>query len=140
MNSQYMCLNCGEVFNSSYLNTEYDSDMIRCPKTNCPGWMIEVDELMIPTIKTLNEKGYLTKHCCSGHYTQYTPQQAYISFLEGIDIPSVPSDFKKEIDDDGCVTIRKDFSSGKDTFKVFNDICDNAKILLKWADNLPSWD
>lgn len=101
MISRYLCLSCGEVYDSPRLNITNGFD-IYCPKTNCYGELVEVDELMIPTIKTLNEKGYRTVMCCSGHYTKKNPL-AYIYFVEGIDIPSIPAGFKKEIRHDGCV-------------------------------------
>ena len=54
----FMCMECYEV---------YDCSMEFCPKSGCDGSVFEIDELMLPTIKMLNEKGYLTEYCCSGH-------------------------------------------------------------------------
>lgn len=45
----------------------YDYNMDICPKAGCEGSVVEIDELMVPTIKLLNEKGYMTEYCCSGH-------------------------------------------------------------------------
>lgn len=67
----YMCLECYEVYN---MNLPY------CPKETCNcGQVIEVDELMLPTIMILNQKGYCTEFCCSGHaYHGYC--NSYITF------------------------------------------------------------
>ena len=54
----YMCMGCYEV---------YDWNMEMCPKTGCEGNIVEIDELMLPIIKMLNQKGYITEYCCSGH-------------------------------------------------------------------------
>lgn len=54
----YMCMGCGEV---------YSWDMEVCPKASCEGDVVWIDELMIPIIKLLREKGYITEYCCSGH-------------------------------------------------------------------------
>ena len=68
----YVCLECNEI---------YTEKMGRCPKASCCGEVVEVDELMIPTIIALNEKGYVTDYCCSGHFydKRSTP---YIMFSE----------------------------------------------------------
>ena len=135
MGSKYLCLYCGEVYDSSGLNINELVEDIWCPKTNCYGTLVEIDELLIPTIKILNDKGYFTKFCCSGHYTGQHPR-AYIVFQEGIDIPFVPSGFKKEFFNN-CISIESITHLRKPTFKDFYKICDNAKTLLKWANKLP---
>lgn len=135
MSSKYLCLDCGEVYDSCNLNINELLEEVWCPKTNCCGTLIEIDELLIPTIKLLNDKGYYTEFCCSGHYTGQHPR-AYIKFREGIDIPTIPKGFTKEIHND-CVLIESITPLRKPTFKDFYAICDNAKILLKWANSLP---
>lgn len=42
---------------------------------------IDIDKWIIPHIRTLNEKGYITRFCCSGH-SDYPIYQCYISFVE----------------------------------------------------------
>ena len=54
----YMCMGCYEIYNE---------DLGVCPKANCAGTVVEIDELMLPAIRLLNQKGYLTAFCCSGH-------------------------------------------------------------------------
>lgn len=54
----YMCMGCYEI---------YDRDLGYCPKSNCNDNVVEIDELMLPAIKLLNQKGYVTSFCCSGH-------------------------------------------------------------------------
>lgn len=69
----YLCLACNEI---------YTDKMERCPKASCGcDKVIEVDELMLPIIMELNEKGYATDSCCSGHfYDKYSTP--YIMFSD----------------------------------------------------------
>lgn len=134
----YMCMNCYEVYDKDKIKADYCYDNIWCPKSNCVGNLIEIDELMIPTIKILNQKGYFTRFCCSGHYYDQHPN-GYIMFEEGIEIPNIPKDWNKEMHND-CVIIRStipDGSGKRPTIKDFKKICDNAKILVDWANKLP---
>lgn len=62
----------------------YRSDMsMVCGKC---GWKSDraslIDSEIFPVIKVLNEKGYYTENCCSGHVFEYdgTMSYAYISF------------------------------------------------------------
>ena len=133
-----MCLDCYEIYDKDKIEGDKLSYYNFCPKTSCNGQLIEIDELMIPTIKVLNEKGYCTKFCCSGHYYGQTPN-GYIMFEEGIDIPNLPKGWDKE-ECNGCVTIRSTMLDGagiRPTIKDFKKICDNAKILIDWANKLP---
>lgn len=136
--SKWLCLGCGAVYDSARLNidAEYSAyGYMACPKADCYGNLVEIDELMIPTIQILNQKGYITEFCCSGHYTLSNNCRTYIRFEDGIDIPSVPNGFKKE-NVGKHVTIESFISSGKPGLTGFYKICDNAKILAKWANSL----
>jgi hypothetical protein len=133
-----MCLSCYEIYDRDLIKTSEFDDYNFCPKSNCIGEVVEIDELLIPTIKILNQKGYYTKFCCSGHYYGQHPN-GYISFEEGIDIPFLPKGFKKEVFNN-CVTIRstiKDKIGKRPSIKDFKTICNNAKILVEWAISLP---
>ena len=131
----YMCLDCYEIYDRHLIKPNPYDDYTFCPKSNCIGNIIEVDELLIPTIRILNQKGYYTKACCSGHYYgQHS--NGYIMFEEDIDIPSLPCGWTKEIFANH-VTIRSSRKYNKPTIKNFKQICDNAKILVDWALSLP---
>jgi hypothetical protein len=57
----------------------------------------ECDELLIFAIKTLNEKGYKTDFCCSGHIIdkKLTPPhiQTYILFKKIYNFKKIPANF-----------------------------------------------
>ena len=134
----YMCLDCYEIYDKDKIYKNDFYDYIGCPKTNCVGELIEIDELMIPTIKILNQKGYYTKFCCSGHYYDQHPN-GYIMFEEDIDVPNLPKGWNKE-EHGNYVVIRSSISyevGKRPTIKDFKKICDNAKTLVDWAIKLP---
>lgn len=59
------CPNCNRFYAMEYL-----ADGRRkawCPDITCKHELVEMDENMIAPIKVLNEKGYRTSFCCSGH-------------------------------------------------------------------------
>ena len=134
MGSKYLCLDCFEIYDSSFLNIGNPYEEVGCPKAGCSGYVVEIDELMLPIITILNAKGYFTRYCCSGHY--YDCPNAYIMFEDDVRIPDVPEGFKKEIDRNH-VTIRATIPRGTHDFDYFPKILDNAKILLQWAKDLP---
>ena len=128
----YLCLNCFEVYSNEYRYDRRDYNF--CPKLGCDGEVVEIDELMIPVIKTLNEKGYCTEYCCSGHYGDgYT--NTYIKFSEWVELPEeLPDGFVYE--ERGNV-IRKNYVDNLHPNEKYIEILNTAKDLIEWADNLP---
>ena len=127
-----LCLNCFEVYSNEYRYDRRDYNF--CPKLGCDGEVVEIDELMIPVIKTLNEKGYCTEYCCSGHYGDgYT--NTYIKFSEWVELPEeLPDGFVYE--ERGNV-IRKNYVDNLHPNQKYIEILNTTKDLIKWADNLP---
>ena len=128
----YLCLNCFEVYSNEYRYDRRDYNF--CPKLGCDGEVVEIDELMIPVIKTLNEKGYCTQYCCSGHYGDgYT--NTYIKFSEWVELPEeLPDGFVYE--ERGNV-IRKNYVDNLHPNQKYIEILNTTKDLIEWADNLP---
>lgn len=69
----FLCLSCGEVYSEIVENKEYimgnsyGALAYLCPKVNCTGNVIEIDDFLISVIKNLNNYGFETLACCSGH-------------------------------------------------------------------------
>jgi hypothetical protein len=128
-----------------------------------PDDYIDVDELIAPTIQVLNQKGYTTRFCCSGHpltdnwlfidseaeegYVKAgSPLHSYILFEEGITLPSVPHGFEEGINkygDKPRMYIEKDHpitsSAENQFFAKAQRILETMKELYEWALELPDF-
>ena len=135
-----VCLSCWEVFEKDIMNPAYAGQMW-CPKRSCGGVdVFDIDECLIPVIKMLNEKGYLTEYCCSGHFWDSRPESdfyggAYISFNECVgikDIINLPLGFTMEvIESKNVVVIRKQYDPA--------DLADLHIAIMKAAIDLTMW-
>ena len=132
----YVCLECWEVFNEKFDN---------CPKANCTGSVVQIDELMFPIIKILNSKGYYTNYCCSGHvYDEYcSPYVLFTSYVrlfyedeELMDIFSdLPEGWSYTFTDDSFslnANVSKD-----DEITMYKKIIELNTALLEYVDKLP---
>jgi hypothetical protein len=123
-----VCTDCFEVYDFDVglqLYSKY------CPRYCCSGEVAEIDELMIPIIKTLNTKGYETLYCCSGHTYDQAPN-TYIKFELNAKLPrKLPKGFKRESDK----VIRRIYEPS-DEVTMFIEILDSIKDLLIWANEL----
>ena len=60
----FLCLSCGEIFsevveNKDYImGNSYGSLAYLCPKIDCSGNVIEIDDFMISSIRNLNHLGF----------------------------------------------------------------------------------
>ena len=134
----YLCLECYEVYNTPL---EY------CPKASCGyGAVVEIDELMLPTIKMLNEKGYCTENCCSGHvYESYcSPYIQFSDFMREIfdddEIESMFADLPKmwhlELNDIGTFFVRASIIQVEEV-ETYEQIVNANLELLHFVDELP---
>jgi hypothetical protein len=139
-----VCLNCWEVLDYKVMNREFTKPLW-CPKKNCGGGeVVDIDECLIPAIKDLNEKGYFTDYCCSGHYWEFMPDSefhggTYIRFsddVQRIDLPKLPPGFIMDAEEgNGGVTIRKPIKSA-DPASFHIAILKTAIDVTKWAKGL----
>ncbi len=111
--------------------------------------MIILDDLMITPILLLNNKGYKTEWCCSGHVYEHG-NRGYIRFIDDIFIYNrviKPNDKLYLYDNrylyiDGNRTIRsKDDKKDNMTLRELNkSILDFNAEILKWALALPNFE
>ena len=142
MTKYYLCRECGKI---------YDGDLIKypyCPDLECNSCdieLIELDELMLYPIKVLNEKGYITSFCCSGHAFNNI-FQTYICFDSIYKPNGCPKNWKRE-EDDYCE--RLCLRAKGLNYKEWNNATEpeRQKIIFKrmldlydWVDKLPYCD
>ena len=139
-NNMLLCLNCYKVYNQKTIKNNM------CKVKNCHGDIVEIDELFTPVIIELNRKGYKTKFCCSGHYTESSPD-SYIYFEDDVELPSLPEGYRYDQDIYVDVdwdkwnmterkTIRRIFDKDKSIGELSKDIFMNAVSVLEWAEGL----
>ena len=135
----YYCPKCDTLYDASYLKTNEERGQyyIHCPNADCYGKAFEIDELMIIPIKLLNQKGYKTRFCCSGHISDKIGG-GYVAFRPNIDIPSLPKGWKKDKQglNDGSQCIRYDMKT-TDILKRYNIIQTKMRALIRWCNELP---
>ncbi len=123
-----------------------------------PEGYADIDELIAPTIQVLNQKGYTTRFCCSGHpfdnwlmrengeYRETAdPSESYIAFAEGITLPSLPPDFVAEQWNGNLhLVIRKcyyiDNAFDAQFFEKAKKILKTMEQLYRWALDLPDFE
>lgn len=132
--NKLLCLNCYETFHKECLSPNHRDEYI-CPKTSCAGDLIDLDDMMITPIKILNQKGYHTTFCCSGHSYEKHPN-AYISFYKPL-----PNDIKIEgcwyIDDNRCSIRTLDAEDYKTEYEKYRYILLYLHELIDWVQTLP---
>lgn len=125
-----------------------------------PDGYVEIDELIAPTIQVLNQKGYTTRACCSGHplddclmrdsgteagyYETGIPLTSYIMFAEGITLPNLPPDFEANQNTyNSRLVIRKwyvvESAFDNQFYEKSRKILETMKQLYQWALDLPDF-
>ena len=90
----YMCMTCLREYYKEGLNLTqaFETYCYKCPSVDCGNiQVVEIDDMILPVIKRLNEKGYRTTFTCSGHSYEKNAN-TYISF----DVKTVPSIIPKD--------------------------------------------
>lgn len=138
----YLCLSCGEVFNSKYFSPQSPNDFYRCPKASCFGRIVQIDELMLPIIKKLIDLGYQTNYCCSGHsYENFIG--SYISFTNDNNIENLLTNFpltwKIEPFNGGFAIYPKNqsYQNEQDMISKQKQIFSLLSELMDWVEKLP---
>lgn len=141
----YMCLTCFQIYDDSIEKTKtiYRGknnewiEVISCPKADClTGEVVYIDELILPVIKLLNEKGYRTKHCCSGHI--YNENDCYVIFEAYVkELPNIPEGFSLTKGEDDCLILSYDFNNKVWSKERYKNILAVNNRLFEWAEKLP---
>jgi len=127
-----------------------------------PEDFIDIDEWIVPTIQVLNQKGYTTRFCCSGHplddwlFIDTSKEKgykesgnfvrSYIMFDEGITLPSLPPEFiatQNTYGERPRLVIEKDHpitsAFENQFFEKARRVLGTMKELYEWALELPEF-
>lgn len=132
----YLCLVCWEA---------YSRELEYCPKKQCYGDIINIDDDLVPIIVELNEKGYYTQFCCSGHSyngTEESHPRTYILFDGMIKLeyfPAPPSGFNIKNESDGRVVLDAEYHPNK-VLRTHAKVAKGIAKLALWVDKLPYLD
>lgn len=149
-----ICTTCKTVFEKDFPNSRnnlfnsnfrepfraiYDDNRCNeCPLRNCHGTIIEIDENLFEVYKILNEKGYPTIACCSGHVIKdYT----YINFQGNLSFSSLPNGFiekhrKFSNETYPQTIIVKNYDNKLSSIELQKQLWSTAQDILNWAECL----
>lgn len=146
----YLCLSCYNEYNREALNLNIHSGYeYLCPNAKCGDIsVVEIDDLILPIIKLLNSKGYMTDYCCSGHCYE-NKANTYISFYDECIPETLPKGFYLEdekwyqkhyikfhkTDEHTCM--RKYYSEDIGEYTLHKELLKTMNDLLEWAIELP---
>ena len=132
-----MCPRCGTTYYANMIQIQPNSGFGKtfqyyCPNYDCDGdELFTIDELMIPAVSKLNQLGYRTTYCCSGHQRRKPDDKAdrygYIMFAHGVyNVNTHPEGWELE-------------ANGTDT-QVYNVVLRSKEpSLAKSIENLEKW-
>lgn len=142
----YICLSCFNEFYKDGLNLNlYKDYRYKCPLCTCGDLnVVEVDDMLLPIIKKLNLKGYITKYCCSGHsYVNNT--DTYIAFNIDTVPKIIPKDFVLENEEyykennwtfiGDMICIRKSYEDIPKN-EIHEELLKTHLELIRWVDLL----
>ncbi len=136
----HVCMDCFEIYDIKYLHRKSDYTYVDavCPKKNCHGDVVELDEMIAPAVIELNRKGYFTDFCCSGHWYN-EGIHTYLVFEDAECVPdTLPKGFFLETKNDKYAIFPKNNSEIEDECKKHLYIMKLNHNLTEWAFSLPS--
>ena len=113
-----VCMYCGETYDKNNVNFDIHNDWNQCPKNNCDGYIVDIDEEILPQIMLLNSKGYITQYCCQGHMNN-SVVRLYILFEENYEFNELPKGFILEDDtyNRTCISFKPKSKNDKQKYK-----------------------
>jgi hypothetical protein len=136
-----MCSECFEMLDKNKHKNPYQSNNV-CKHCSKISHVIEVDELILPTISELNKKGYYTDFCCSGHALDSfidngSINNLYIMFDKNTTPNSEPNLIDLHVENTNFKTIyRHIFKKQNNYYDTMKEIIETNSLIYEWAKNL----
>lgn len=127
----YVCGHCHRIHEMRSMAKDEDGKFY-CSRPGCNCELIEIDEMIMPTILMLWEKGFDTISCCSGHFNGDTYNIPYIIFAESgrQDFCILPEGFRIKECRGGKILEPENYMEIPDMHVIFK----RNDILLRWAE------
>jgi len=104
-----------------------------------------IDDLIALPVQMLNQKGYYTTFCCSGHPPEKECSEyrtdSYIAFREGvIALPALPDGFYTSVSGWNSLSLRRDYVfENTDKSRITAELCAAMKQLHAWTLSIPPY-
>jgi hypothetical protein len=136
---EYVCMSCYRIFDNR--NLKVWNEQFICPVKECLGEVIELDEMITPTIIMLNKKGYMTSYCCAGHIDKncgYISFHYYDDMDEEMFLPKGYPEWTYRFPQEKSDVFRWKFESEDFTGERIKEIGEVHKMIYNWAAELDS--
>jgi hypothetical protein len=138
----YICTDCYEISKEQKL--DMTKSFCKCNYNNFLMSYEHIDDLFLEIIQVLNQKGYTTNICCSGHQKGLKRKAlSYITFECNVTLPYIPSNYrlKKKISDDPETYGEIYYSihtivNSKTKKGLNNELLNNSLKVLEWVESL----
>lgn len=129
----YVCSNCYRIHDGKNLAKD-DDGKLYCSRPGCDCELVEIDEMIMPVILMLWEKGYDTVSCCSGHFSGNTYNVPYIIFAKTgrQDFFLLPEGFLLKECKGGKILEPENYTKIPDMHEIFK----RNDNLLHWAEEI----
>ena len=119
----------------SYICPHCYRELDECRCSGYSYYLVQIDKLMVPIIRTLNFKGYITTACCSGHADVRHGFTVYIAFEKEHNFGSNLPEGAVYAKTGRTVSYPFDPDMGREDFLEFQMEC--IEKFTGWADSLP---
>lgn len=111
----------------------------RCGKQDGFTTVIEIDDLLAPSIIALNKKGYVTNFCCSGHLNKHSSYIWFNHIVPRAAFPNFPEGYKADPKNQYTrgVCIRRFFIAQNQNDRYRLQVQSSLDV-LRWAESLPT--
>ena len=126
-----ICFKCNTLFEHHF---DIGFEKV-CPVKDCGGDVVEIDDNIFHPVRTLNEKGYITAFCCSGHLWESDPYIVFDDIVNKDCFCNYPNNFVQ--DGSGSRVVIRRSINNIEVLERQKELNEATYSLLEWAEKLP---